>query len=84
MAGRASAAAYACVCHGFACNQNLWIRAGYWAFSNASDKLGIKKTARKTRKGTDKVAAFDEDEWVKGTLYDVDRRRRAAAAAKKQ
>lgn len=58
--------------------------AGYWAFSNASDKLGIKKGAKKARKGVEKAAAFDEDEWVKGTPYDVDKRRRAAAAAKKQ
>lgn len=57
---------------------------GYWAFCNASDKLGIKKTAKKTRKGSEKAAAFDEDEWVKGTPYEVEKRRRATAAAKKQ
>lgn len=58
------------------------ISAGYWAFSNASDKLGIKKTAKKARKGAEKVAAFDEDEWVKGTPYEVEKRRRANAAKK--
>lgn len=56
---------------------------GFWAFSNASDKLGIKKAAKKSRKGSDKAAAFDEDEWVKGTPYDVEKRKKAAAATGK-
>lgn len=57
------------------------LAAGYWAFSNASDKLGIKKSVKKKSKKGD-TAAFDEDDWVKGTPYDVDKRKKAAAATK--
>jgi hypothetical protein len=34
------------------------------------------------KKGDSKAAAFDEDEWVKGTPYDVEKRKKAAAASK--
>eukprot|EP00879_Flechtneria_rotunda_P001297 GHRR01001446.1.p1 GENE.GHRR01001446.1~~GHRR01001446.1.p1 ORF type:complete len:247 (+),score=60.42 GHRR01001446.1:128-868(+) len=54
---------------------------GYWAFANASDRLGMKKTVKKARAGNTKVAVFNEDEWIKGTPYDVEKRRKAAAAA---
>ncbi|KAF8062638.1 ssr1 [Scenedesmus sp. PABB004] len=56
---------------------------GYWAFSNASDRFGIKKAAKKRsgRAAASAAAPFDEDEWVKGTPYDVDKRKRAAAGA---
>jgi hypothetical protein len=57
------------------------VPAGYWAFSNAGDKFGMKKAASKKKVRAEAVA-FDEDEWVKGTPYDVDKRRRAAAANK--
>jgi hypothetical protein len=61
----------------------LFAGIGYWAFSNASDKLGIKKSVKKAgKKGDSKAAAFDEDEWVKGTPYDVEKRKKAAAASK--
>eukprot|EP00882_Tetradesmus_deserticola_P001591 GHRQ01001716.1.p1 GENE.GHRQ01001716.1~~GHRQ01001716.1.p1 ORF type:complete len:238 (+),score=114.57 GHRQ01001716.1:216-929(+) len=53
----------------------------YWVFSNAGDKFGMKKAAGKKKVRAEAVA-FDEDEWVKGTPYDVDKRRRAAAASK--
>lgn len=57
---------------------------GYAVISNSSDRLGIKRVAKKARKGGDKAAAFDEDEWVKGTPYDVEKRKKAAAKAGKQ
>jgi hypothetical protein len=60
------------------------VAAGYAVISNSSDRLGIKRVAKKARKGGDKAAAFDEDEWVKGTPYDVEKRKKAAAKAGKQ
>lgn len=64
-----------------ACLLLLLLLAAYWAFSNAGDKFGMKKAAGKKKVRAEAVA-FDEDEWVKGTPYDVDKRRRAAAAGK--
>lgn len=53
--------------------------AGYWIFANATDKLGVKKVTKKSKKGDGKAAAFDEDEWIKDTPYAVAQKKKAAA-----
>lgn len=58
--------------------------AGYWIFANATDKLGVKKTAKKSKKGDGKAAAFDEDEWIKDTPYAAQQKKLAKAASTKQ
>lgn len=59
-------------------------RTGYWAFTNATDKLGGKST-KKSRKGDGKAATFDEDDWIKGTPHAaLEKKRKAAAAASKK
>jgi hypothetical protein len=44
-----------------------------------ADKLGLGKGKAKRAKRADGPAVLDEDEWIKGTHYDVAKRRRAAA-----
>jgi hypothetical protein len=53
--------------------------AGFWAFANASDKLGVKKATKKSKKGDGRAAAFDEDEWIKDTPYAVAQKKKTAA-----
>jgi hypothetical protein len=43
----------------------------------------VKKATKRSKKSDSKAAAFDEDDWVKGTPYDVEKRRKAAAPAPK-
>jgi hypothetical protein len=52
---------------------------GYWFFVNASDKLGVKKATKKSKKGDGRAAAFDEDEWIKDTPYAVAQKKKTAA-----
>ena len=58
----------------------------YFGWKTVADRLGIKtKGARAPRRDAGAAAAaapLDEDEWVKGTHYEVQKRRRAAAARK--
>lgn len=51
---------------------------GYWVFANASDKLGVKKATKKSKKSDGKAAAFDEDEWIKDTHYGVAQKKKTA------
>jgi len=57
--------------------------SGYWIFANATDKLGVKKSIKKSKKGDGKAASFDEDEWIKGTSYDVHQKKKALRSATK-
>jgi hypothetical protein len=52
--------------------------AGYWVFANATDKLGVKKATKKSKKSEGKAAAFDEDEWIKDTHYGVAQKKKTA------
>lgn len=58
--------------------------AGYWIFANATDKLGVKKSIKKSRKGDGKAASFDEDEWIKDTPYAAQQKKLAKSASAKQ
>ncbi|GBF99455.1 hypothetical protein Rsub_11941 [Raphidocelis subcapitata] len=53
--------------------------AAYLAYTLLADKLGLNKGKAKKAKRVDGPVALDEDEWIKGTHYDVAKRRRAAA-----
>jgi len=56
---------------------------GYWAFTNATDKLGVKKGGKKSKKGDNKPTNFDDDEWIKGTPhYTMEKKQRKAAESK--
>lgn len=56
----------------------------YLGYSKLADRLGLKQRAKKakTKAAADNPAALDEDDWVRGTHYEVQKRRRAAAAKK--
>ncbi|KIZ03292.1 Translocon-associated protein subunit alpha [Monoraphidium neglectum] len=56
--------------------------AGYFAFTKLSEKLGLNKGKAKKAKKAEGPVTIDEDDWVKGTHYEVQKRRRAAAAKK--
>ncbi len=57
--------------------------AGYWIFTNATDKLGVNKTVKKSKKSDGKAASFDEDEWIKDTPYAAQQKKLAKAASQK-
>ena len=50
--------------------------AGYYAYLNVADKLGLNKPGKKKTKSTG-PKAIDHDEWIKGTSYEVSKRRKA-------
>jgi hypothetical protein len=59
--------------------------AGYFAYGALAERLGLPKlnARRRAAKKADAgagAAAIDGDEWVKGTHYELQKRRRAAAA----
>lgn len=56
--------------------------AAYFGFALISEKFGLGKTKAKKAKKADGPVVLDEDDWVKGTHYDVQKRRKAAAAKK--
>jgi len=58
--------------------------SGYWIFANATDKLGVKKSIKKSKKGDGKAASFDEDEWIKDTPYAAQQKKLAKSASAKQ
>jgi len=49
------------------------------AFSLLGDKLGLSKGKVKRAKRVEGPIALDEDDWIKGTHYEVQKRRKAAA-----
>jgi hypothetical protein len=55
---------------------------GYFAWTFVSDKFGLGKTKAKKAKKAEGPVVLDEDDWVRGTHYEVQKRRRAAAAKK--
>lgn len=49
---------------------------GYYAYLNMADKLGLNKSSKKKTKSTG-PKLIDHDEWIKGTTYEVNKRRKA-------
>jgi hypothetical protein len=45
----------------------------------AADKLGLNKGKAKKAKKVEGPVSIDEDEWIKGTHYEVQKRRKTAA-----
>lgn len=60
----------------------MWYVWGWLKEGPLKGMLGPKKKAKKTEK-TKAVRADDDDEWVKGTPYDINRKKKAAASAPK-
>lgn len=63
----------------------LFVGVGYWVYASAGDKLapyiGKRGAFKRKAAAAGSGAAFDEDEWVKGTAYDASKKKAAAAAA---
>ena len=54
----------------------------YLAYTKAAVKFGLNKGKAKKAKKVEGPVTIDEDDWIKGTHYEVQKRRRAAAAKK--
>lgn len=70
----------------------LWLAAtllaigaliAYFGYGALSEKLGLGKGKAKKSKKAEGPVVLDEEDWIKGTHYEVQKRRRAAAATKK-
>jgi len=55
----------------------------YFGYGALSEKLGLGKGKAKKSKKAEGPVVLDEEDWIKGTHYEVQKRRRAAAATKK-
>jgi hypothetical protein len=76
--------AASCCCLLLCCCLSLCCAAVYWGIANSSDKLGVKKAAKRSKKGEGKAAAFDEDEWIKDTPYHAAQQKKLKSASTKQ
>ncbi len=81
-----STTSFLCVHTPHGCTFVSFVATGYVAYSSFAEKVGLGGKSKKKSSTTVKGApvALDHDDWVKGTQYDINKRKRAAAGNSKK